>query len=617
MNKLGFQINRFYGGPGIVMTVNGGDWTKKVVDIRNILTLFSEDASKFAMFMSFSESGAYLCVARMISGRGGDNTAGWIFIPNTVEISGNELIDVINVVKEELSAPQINAERVNSLFDKNYPAIEAADFRPSSAEKVYAKRNAGFYPLCDIIGINRYQPEYSKYNAILIHDKDSMEIIDKNVVDLTMAEMINTFVFCPPVKADIPAGVTVHFAAPGEPPFNKPVRVKKSTPIDIIFKRRGYEDIHFKESVEENNQICGVPKVFDWKMIISRAAFKIVSAQNRDKDLSAESKISVNGVDVTMNKPLRISEQEAANAEVSVTRKGYVPKRVRKNLLNVNGPVTIELTRAEESQTWTIELANGHHAEMTLTSKYLSKSSVSPLKGYSIGERAGQLDYTNFGVLKERIIGFAMGLGVCAFIYLLVALWGYFDSHNFEWQLGWPPLKVTEIVDQGNSPTSPANSSKPAEKDDKTKANNKKSDPAKALTPKEQAIKYLEENETWTKDELDSHTELVGLFDDLNEFNIASLKSRERGLKDSSRFMEIIEVIKDYPREKIPGSYMPKNDTKITVSNYIQALTKKVNEAKAPEKKKETAGAGKQQPAQQSSTDKSSQDKDKGPRGGI
>ena len=74
MNKIGFRIYRFKEGPSVGLTVNEGDWTKKVVDIRDILKLYnSEDESKFAMFMSFSENGAYITIARAISGRGGDN----------------------------------------------------------------------------------------------------------------------------------------------------------------------------------------------------------------------------------------------------------------------------------------------------------------------------------------------------------------------------------------------------------------------------------------------------------------------------------------------------------------------------------------------------------------
>ena len=186
MNKIGFRIYRFKEGPSIGLTVNEGDWTKKVVDIRDILKLYnSEDESKFAMFMSFSENGAYITIARSISGRGGDNTAAWIYIPNNIEVTGTEIIQIIDIVKEELSASKSNVERLTQIFSKDYRTTESAAYMPSSVEKIFAKRNVGFYPLKDIIGEKRYQPIYSNYNVILINDMDGMEIVDKNITDLS------------------------------------------------------------------------------------------------------------------------------------------------------------------------------------------------------------------------------------------------------------------------------------------------------------------------------------------------------------------------------------------------------------------------------------------------
>ena len=104
MNKIGFRIYRFKEGPSVGLTVNEGDWTKKVVDIRDILKLYnSEDESKFAMFMSFSENGAYITIARAISGRGGDNTAAWIYIPNNIEVTGIHIRERTHIIQDHNS----------------------------------------------------------------------------------------------------------------------------------------------------------------------------------------------------------------------------------------------------------------------------------------------------------------------------------------------------------------------------------------------------------------------------------------------------------------------------------------------------------------------------------
>ena len=444
MNKIGFRIYRFKEGPSVGLTVNEGDWTKKVVDIRDILKLYnSEDESKFAMFMSFSENGAYITIARSISGRGGDNTAAWIYIPNNIEVTGSDIIPIIEVVKEELSASKSNVERLNQIFAQNYRTMEAADYIPSSIEKVFAKRNVGFYPLKDLIGEKRYQPIYSNYHAILINDNDSMEIVDKNLADLTNEMLVETFVFCPPVKQDIPNGVTVHFNTNGYPLFNKPVRVDKSSRMSLVFKRAGFEDIPYIDSVEENDQLCGVPR-FDWKISISRDQFKIVAAHDSNVNLTDNATITVNNEELKWHQPITISEHDARQAKVRFSVNGYEPAEEYINLLNVAKSITVKLHRAERAQSWKIELANGHTAVMDLRSKYLSGDKYeSPIKGYS--REDGVLRYTNFGVFKQRAIGFMMAVATFIVICLVVALFEWYDNNNFEWQLGWPPLKVEKI----------------------------------------------------------------------------------------------------------------------------------------------------------------------------
>lgn len=580
MNKIGFRIYRFKEGPSIGLTVNEGDWTKKVVDIRDILKLYnSEDESKFAMFMSFSENGTYITIARSISGRGGDNTAAWIYIPNNIEVTGTEIIPIVEVVKEELSASKSNVDRLTQIFTKDYRTMETADYMPSSVEKIFAKRDVGFYPLKDIIGEKRYQPIYSNYNVILINDNDSMEIVDKSLTDLTNEMLVETFVFCPPVKQDIPNGVTVHFNTPGYPFFNKPVRVNKSKRISLVFKRHGFEDIPYMDSVEENDQICGVPQ-FDWKKSISRNLFKVVAAHDPKINLTDESTITVNNEELKWHQPMIISEHDAQQAKVRISVNGYEPIEEYPNLLNASTPITVKLHRAERAQSWKIELANGHTAEMDLRSKYLSGDKYeSPIKGYS--REDGVLRYMNFGVFKQRAIGFLMAVATFIVICLCVALFEWFDNLNFEWQLGWPPLKVEKIGSHKASSVAaegfPTNNEGPSISSDQSLA-----DDPKSLS---KAIAYLEnESGTWQRDSLTFYPDLEHLFEELNTFEIDSLLKRASSLQASSQFKKVLDAI-SANRDKIKANkdkdykkFCQDGDFTITVTNYINKLNKPIEQ---------------------------------------
>ena len=577
MNKIGFRIYRFKEGPSVGLTVNEGDWTKKVVDIRDILKLYnSEDESKFAMFMSFSENGAYITIARAISGRGGDNTAAWIYIPNNIEVTGNDIIPIIEVVKEELSASKSNVERLTQIFNKDYRTTESADYMPSSSEKIFAKRDVGFYPLKDIIGEKRYQPIYSNYNVILIKDMDGMEIVDKNITDLSSEKMVETLVFCPPVKQDLPNGVTVHFNTSGYPLFNKPVRVYKSKHINLVFKRIGFEDIPYMVSVEENDQICGVPR-FDWKKSISRDQFKVVAAHDSNVDLTDDATITVNNVELKWHQPILISEHDGQQAKVRFSVNGYEPAEEYIDLLHAATSITVKLHRAERAQSWKIELANGHTAVMDLRSKYLSGDKYeSPIKGYS--REDGVLRYTNFGVFKQRAIGFLMAVATFVVICLGVALFEWFDNHNFEWQLGWPPLKVEKIGSYKAESSTPTESY--SNNDDETTPSDQSSVNEDGSLSK--AIAYLDnEAGVWQRDSLIKYPELVGLFEELNSYEFSKILNRDSKLRESKNFKKICDAININSGKQFNGNFCGEGDYSITVSNYEKKLNKPVDQPKA------------------------------------
>lgn len=575
MNKIGFRIYRFKEGPSVGLTVNEGDWTKKVVDIRDILKLYnSEDESKFAMFMSFSENGAYITIARAISGRGGDNTAAWIYIPNNIEVTGNDIIPIIEVVKEELFASKCNVERLTQIFNKDYRTTESADYMPSSSEKIFAKRDVGFYPLKDIIGEKRYQPIYSNYNVILINDMDGMEIVDKNITDLSSEKMVETLVFCPPVKQDLPKGVTVHFDTSGYPQFNKPIRVDKSKHINLVFKRIGFEDIPRMDSVEENDQICGVPR-FDWKKSISRDQFKVVAAHDSNVYLT-DATITVNNVELKRHQPILISEHDGQQAKVRFSVNGYEPAEEYIDLLHAANSKTVKLHRAERVQSWNIELANGLIAEI-LCSKYITgNKDESPLKGY--GLKDGVLRHTNFGVRKQRAIGFLMAVATFIVICLSVALLEWYDNHKFDWQFGWPPLKVEKIGSY--KAESYSNEESYSNNDDETSS----SDQSAVAEDRSlsRAIAYLDnEAGIWQRDSLIKYPELEDLFEELNSYEFNKILNRKSKLKESKNFKKICDAINRNLGNPFNGKFCGDGDYSITVSNYEKKLNKPVDQHKA------------------------------------
>ena len=386
MNKVGLLINRASEGLEILLTLpkEGGDWTKEAGDVRNILKLYDKsDESRFAMFMSFSTTGTYITVARVISGRRGDFIAAWLYIPNDIEVDGEKISDLIKEVKTQLSLPQFDKYKLEEIFNKTYRQTTAADFITfNEANKVYAKRNVDSYSLKDLVGVKRYQAYYANYAAILLITKDSFPVTDQNVEDISEEKLEETVVFCLPET--LPSGVSLYyFSHEGFKPFDSPVLLEKGTTLDFKLSREGFKPIPFNNKVQENGQHCELPSTLDWVYELTFSKFKVVDVDDgKDITYNRGITIKVNGNELSQEKPLYIPEQSLANTKLEVSASGYEPKTQQENLRQHD--IIIKLKREESTKDYNIELANGQRADMILRSRYLGDYSEyeSPLKGY-------------------------------------------------------------------------------------------------------------------------------------------------------------------------------------------------------------------------------------------
>lgn len=563
MNKIGLRISIASEGLTSPITINEGDWTRKVVDLRDILKLYDKsDESRFATIMSFSEKGTYIAIARSIPGRVGDYKSAWMFIPNTIEVDGTKIVSLINKVKEQLSLPQRDKELLKELFSETYTETRAADFEASSSDRVYAKRDDS-YSLKELLGVNRYQPYYSSYSAILLETVDSFPIIDGNVKDLSLEKIEETIAFYPP--ENLPKGVSLSIIARDKKliPFTNPLRLKRGQMPYFQLDRQGFRPIQFPDTAQENGQYCQLPGRLDWEYELPVSKIKVVAA-NDDKDLTDQASIKVNGVKLSWGQSALIPEAYLKETAVEVAVQGYETKQDYVNLCRYDN-IVVRMHRAECEKTWKIELANGHTADMTLRSKYLCGDKYeSPLKGYD--REDGVLRHTNFGVWKQRIYGFLAAVVICLFIMICAAIYGWYESHTFEWQLGWPPLQVEKIqkaqqteyqtpdsYGYGSGDVAPANSEVPSI---------------------DKAIAYLDNNDKWNRDSLIQYPELEGLFEELNSYDFNKLKSREATLQGSNRYREVLSAIRQNDYKRFSGNFNGENDYVITVSRYIEKLNK-------------------------------------------
>lgn len=290
MNKLGFAIKLASQGAGNAIECNKGQWTNKVVDIREFLKLFNglQGTDNIVTFMSFDEGGCFLTQLRAISGRVGDFLSGWIYIPNTIEASGEDVMNTYNYVRNILSQSNLNdyISDIESFFSKEYPKKDyAASYVPSSGEEFGVRFIDVYYSMKEILDTDRYQPYYSNFKAIFLLDKNSEVKIAKEQVsrfkDLTKITIEKTCIFKAPSPEEVRLlgrGTKIVFSTKQE--FNSPVLTKKGDRIQLFALRDGFEPVILPPiTIQEDGQKCFIdPRTVKWKSVSIHPCLRFITA---------------------------------------------------------------------------------------------------------------------------------------------------------------------------------------------------------------------------------------------------------------------------------------------------------------------------------------------------
>lgn len=584
MKKIGFAINLASAGLTTALVCNKGQWTNKVVDIREFFKLFSGLANiehgtqvstgLFATFMSFDSSGCFITQMKALNGRIGDFLAGWIYIPNTIEASGDEILTAYNYVRNILSMSNITdmKEDIDSFFSKEYSSKEVAAQYAESRGQFYGIRYLGHYSLKEIVGEHRYQPYYSDYKVVFLLNKGDEVSVAKEAYnyfkDLTKNEIIKTAVLVPPTNAELEKlGRGTKLLTSNGSVFNQPMLVNLGTKVTLLFSRSGFENMKLDIPVTSERQVFDISKIrITWKKRISASMFTVKNQKHETIEHGV--RIAVNGTDVTYQDIL-IPEDECRQAMITVTAPDYDMFEQFRNLSHEDFIIT--LNQKVKSIQAIVELSNGNLAEMTLESKYLSSNkNESPLKGYQYednyhGSKILKMD--NWFIWKQRLWGFFGSFVVLAIIAICLMVDAWIDKG---YPMPWDDKKVPQT--DARIPLGDEAESGIVEEEVNTDSEN-------TLTI-EDAIKYLDLNPVWTKNEMEKYPDLRGLFDDMNNFNLQKIISDwNTTLSASQKFKEVCKSAnKTYTNSWNPKqgqhnpTYNKPDDEQISLTNYINWL---------------------------------------------
>ena len=562
MNKLGFAIKLASQGAGNAIECNKGQWINKVVDIREYLKLFNglQGTDNIVTFMSFDESGCFLTQLRAISGRVGDFLSGWIYIPNTIEASGEDIMNTYNYVRNILFQSNLSdyISDIESFFSKEYPSKEVVAQYIASRGQLFGVRFLGHYTLKEIVGEHRYQPYYSDYKAVfLLNKKDEVAITNEsasNFRNLTDKDIVKTSIIIPPTNASLQAlgrGTKIHVADGSD--FNQPLLANVGSKVTLFLSRIGFENMKFEVNVSSERQEIDLANVkITWKKKISASMFTV--SNRKQEKIEQGVRISVNDKDITFQEIL-VSEEECRQAIIKVSAPDYEPFEYQRNLL-LNEYSEITLTRKVESCLTTIELVNGKHAKMTLESEYLPSKYDSPLKGYEFeGKYHGDkvLRMSSWFVWKQRLWGFLGALAAVMLMVACVAFDAWIDTHHFKF--GLPPWEEDKPAQ-----TCQQNTNNDVEEAEATESNEQQ--------VSQQILNYLNQNDKWSKAQLDQNPSTRELYDMINNYRFHDI-IKNVNIEDCEKINQIKKLSQRMNDNGFSLSGPYSQDGTITIQKWI------------------------------------------------
>lgn len=558
MNKIGLKITKISAGAQELLTLNGGDWTRKVVDLRDDVKCLSGpawDNGGTVLMVSFIPSGSIVTLCRYISGRSGDMVSAWIHLPAGISITADEERTLIEQVKATISQSQVeNWDALEQLFNKEYPLKpiffpykESGQSRPAAVRYYGAGTDFG---LPELLGEHLYQEVYTEHRYVFFLENNAGVVADDKLVNYTNDPLVDLVIMMPP---QLPANVT---ASINGQPFLQPRQARKGDTMTLTLERQGFEALPCNFIATEVP--IRLPDTLPWRKRITPALFHIVDKDN--ESLSRASSIHVNSQPLSPT-GIVLPEEECKAVSIHVTCPNHIAYTNTFNLLQSK---TINIV-LEKEKTDILYLIDG---------KECPNLTDCP-QGYIYSEsRKGKTIYRYCQYDTRKSGGRWKLIAIIGSVVALVI--GLF--------LGMVLHKFMENVPGESQPQPTQQESTPKTDVIKPKVENKQPKVYECL-----------KNNTWKKTELDAEPDLEGLFTDLAKGKLENITKKWSGKIDATanpKWGELLNAVKQYDPSQMKDFQLGNKETEFSVNTYIKLLKDhhaNLNKGKATETKKNSS----------------------------
>lgn len=531
---LGLKVVRVYNGYTDLLEINGNkSWISNVRDIRTELeNVTNLDGISTALMLTSLETGHLITVASWIDGRIGDCISAWIYVPATINVSGKELVDIVDAVKSGILADRLNDEQLREIFAKSYPMAQAKKITVQSsgdkcAFRYYGQRTK--YTLAELLA-EMCQREYKEYkNVFLLDNASNLKCrVGDNLTDQNVRPMIV-----------IPApGVVDNFVPHiNSEIFDKAICAIEGDELLVEWKRPGYSTI--KKQIKAAKDVkCPVPTRNEHAMIIKYDLIQVFD-DTTGKRLENYT-LSINNQVIPEGKKVSISADIISKSKVEIKADGF---DTYKKELDLRREQSVYLRKKRHAYKFVVVSKSGE--KICLEYQIKGELETCPIQGYvPIGKELNPniengLKYRPYSTTFKSVLAIAMvimlGLGFAG---------GWFLNSYLN-----ADVKKETV--------------KPKEEDQKV--------PDIAPEVWEELIQYLDEKNEWIRTDMEE-IGAVALWDYLDKYKFDEILKYKEELNKSENFAKIIIELEKSKDTTNLEKFNPEGDLMITLDKYLERI---------------------------------------------
>ena len=572
-NKLGIVINTTKAnnrtsGFRPIYNYNNDEWSSIVRDTGAELKKVTNNSNSDPIHLiQFVSNGCCYCIMQSIAGRK-DYQSAWIFIHKDIILPKGELSSVIKKIEEILSLDvEDKKAELDSLFAKTYPTSESPSY-PSSSGDTYAVRYYGdgtnlMYNDSHILEDYLYQSEYCKYKSVFLVNKAKGQVVT-DVTDLSDRKLQKIIVI------DLPKEIDGFKPYSGNSIITNAVRVTEGTTIAVRWMRPGYAVIDKQGKSTEELLI----KKSEYKKSFRLSLFRIIDKVTK-KDL--EAKITFIGskwFDNNANPQVVFFKEEDLNRiSFHVEKATYLPFSDVIDLTkpNENGEFVIELQPEEHIYNCYISTDIPDYKKIEFVIKTQYKLRGNEIPGFKFDGTPSETRINKLKAVPQQNQPQPADGGHKSKPSKPEP--GYWEDaydrpgkkhKKRSWlKYAFIALLALAIIGGGYAlvnyllPPEPDYSTLPQE-------------PEQPQTEWEKAFEYLSKNDAyWTKAEMESYSELNGVYAMIKDFQFKELKSfieKHQDLTALDPWNRLYEIAKKYNNKR--GTFKA-DDDRIDIEKYL------------------------------------------------